>query len=91
MSFEISNLGVFDAGQQGDGKGYQIDDMIFSQSANTTGPPFSVNVASAKDGALMISVTWWPGMLGVDDEEIFIGEVCEDVGREMEEIAREHV
>ncbi|KAF7187581.1 hypothetical protein HII31_10920 [Pseudocercospora fuligena] len=87
VSFEISNLGVF----EGDEGGCRIEDMIFSQSANGTGPPFSVNVASAKDAALMLSVTWWPGMLGVDDEEEFVEEVCEDVRREMECMTKEDV
>ncbi|EME86744.1 uncharacterized protein MYCFIDRAFT_206935 [Pseudocercospora fijiensis CIRAD86] len=80
VSFEISNLGVFfdDGDNGGETKKYRVENMIFSQSANGTGPPFCVSVASAKDGALMLSVTWWEGMLGVDDEKEFIREICED-------------
>ncbi|KXT11742.1 hypothetical protein AC579_5027 [Pseudocercospora musae] len=90
VSFEISNLGAFSAQQEGEGVS-KMENMIFSQSANGTGPPFSVNVASANGGALMMSVTWWNGMLGVDDEVVFIDEVCVDVAKEMEEIAKGHV
>ncbi|USW53107.1 Putative alcohol acetyltransferase/N-acetyltransferase [Septoria linicola] len=77
-SFEISNLGVFDSSGD-EATIWTVDQMLFSQSANGTGPPLNFSVASAKSGDLTISSTWWRGMLGVSDEEDFVNEVCKRV------------
>lgn len=77
-SFEVSNLGVFDRADASSGPSEWImEQMLFSQSANGTGPPLNFNIASAKGGDLTITVTWWRGMLGVFDEEVFVEEVCD--------------
>jgi hypothetical protein len=79
VSVEISNLGAFDDGGGGGGEaeeGWRVEDLWFSQSANAVGPPLNFNVASVKGGCLRIVVTWWPGMLGLEDEEAFVAEVC---------------
>lgn len=85
-AFEMSNLGVFDGGAATT-SGWTVTDMVFSQSADaTSGAPVNVNVASIKDGALNITVTWWPGMLGVDDEQGFVVGVCASIEDQLERI-----
>lgn len=83
-SFEMSNVGTFDGRSGG---AWTVSDMVFSQSANGVGPPLNFNVASAKNGALNVVVTWWPGMLGVDGERAFVEEVCEGLLRRMEVVS----
>jgi hypothetical protein len=82
-SFGMSNLGVFDGTADGMEK-WQVTDMVFSQSADAAGTPFNVNIASAKGGSLNIGISWWPGMLGVDNENKFVEEVLEDVSSQLE-------
>ncbi|KAK5712727.1 Alcohol acetyltransferase [Elasticomyces elasticus] len=76
-SFEVSNAGAFDNAVLPSDAGWTLQDMMFSQSANALGDPFNVNVASTKGGPLAIVLTWWPGMLGVEDEEKLMDEVCD--------------
>lgn len=96
VSYEVSNVGVFSSSPQTSQEGgdrearngheekvVQVEDMLFSQSANAVGPPLNVNVASTKGGRLAVSFTWWRGMLGVEDEREFVEEVGEDVVREL--------
>ncbi|KAK3675124.1 Alcohol acetyltransferase [Recurvomyces mirabilis] len=95
-SFELSNIGVFDptmtersaAPKQDDSamSSWQVQDVVFSQSALATGATLHVNVGSAMNGPLSITMTWWPGMLGVQDEEVFVGEVLGDVVLRLESI-----
>lgn len=81
-SFSMSNLGVFSRADES--RNWNISQMSFSQSADGTGAPFNINVASVKDGPLAITITWWPGMLGVDDEGDFIEYVCERILQQLE-------
>ncbi|EGP86909.1 uncharacterized protein MYCGRDRAFT_109763 [Zymoseptoria tritici IPO323] len=83
VSFSVSNLGVLDASVAG----WQVDSMAFSQSGNGTGEPLSFSVASVGRGGMTIAVTWWPGMLGVEDEDCFVREVGRGVEKEMEAFA----
>ncbi len=87
-SFGMSNLGVFapDATTTND---LDVTQMVFSQSADGTGPPLDVNVASVKDGPLTLTMTWWPGMLGVEDEDAFAGNVLTNIVAQLERIAEE--
>ena len=90
-SFSVSNLGVFAKTTESDVTGKQdwsIEAMAFSQPADATGAPLNVNVASAEKGALVMSVTWWPGMLGVEKERAFVEEVFAVVVRQLEAISR---
>ncbi|KAK3068343.1 Alcohol acetyltransferase, partial [Teratosphaeriaceae sp. CCFEE 6253] len=76
-SFELSNAGAFEppsAATCRSESGWSVRDALFSQSANCLGPPFNVNVASTKGGPLAIVLTWWPGMLGVEDEDALMEE-----------------
>lgn len=85
-SFGMSNLGTSDADMIA-GEGWSVKDMIFSQSADGLGPPLNVNVASVQGGPLALVITWWPGMLEVDDEGEFVEEICESVVNQLELIA----
>ncbi|KAK5723901.1 Alcohol acetyltransferase [Elasticomyces elasticus] len=82
-SFEVSNAGAFDNAVPPSGAGWTLQDMMFSQSANALGDPFNVNVVSTKGGPLAIVWTWWPGMLGVDDEEKLMDEVCDGLEEQL--------
>ncbi|KAK5705082.1 Alcohol acetyltransferase [Elasticomyces elasticus] len=82
-SFEVSNAGAFDNTVPPTGAGWTLQDMVFSQSANALGDPFNVNVASTKGGPLAVVLTWWPGMLGVEDEEKLMDEVCDGLEEQL--------
>ena len=90
-SLAMSNLGVFDAGLQplSGGRTWNVEGIAFSQSADGMGAPLSINVASAQGGPLTIALTWWPGMLGVEDEQDFVTQVCATMSAELEVIAHE--
>lgn len=83
ISFEISNVGVLNCGA-GD---WEIRDLVFSQSADASGPPMSVNVASTKGGKLNLAFVWSPGALGFEDEGLFMEEVAEDIICELNNLA----
>ncbi|KAK6343474.1 hypothetical protein TWF730_011063 [Orbilia blumenaviensis] len=75
LTFEVSNLGIWDAdktghpkkeedkeGKQEDAKGgWRIDNALFSQSASVAGPAFSVNAATV-GGNMGIVVQWMEGV-----------------------------
>lgn len=84
VSFEVSNVGVLDGGSGGD---WGTRDLVFSQSADASGPPMSINVGSAKGGKLNLAFVWSPGALGVDDEAIFVEEVAKEVTSILRELA----
>lgn len=84
-SFGTSNVGTFSGQRQSD-SAWSIDEMVFSQSADATGLPLNVNVASAKGGSLNVVLTWWPGMLGVQDERQLVREICRHLERQLNEI-----
>ncbi|KAK5111997.1 hypothetical protein LTR62_004531 [Meristemomyces frigidus] len=93
-SFEISNIGVFDQAAGADTSStaeqlkqfWTVTDVVFSQSANATGVPLNINVASVLKGPLSFTATWWPGMLGVEDEKRFVEEVLADVVDQLEQM-----
>ncbi|KAI6817279.1 hypothetical protein KC332_g7064 [Hortaea werneckii] len=83
-SFSVSNVGVFEDGKPQDSAGVTSKEVSFSQSADGTGAPFNLNLASAKsDGTLNMVMTWWPGMLDVEDEGRFMEEVSERIVEEL--------
>lgn len=83
-SFSVSNVGVFKDGKPQDSAGVTIKEVSFSQSADGTGAPFNLNLASAKsDGTLNMVMTWWPGMLGVENEMRFMEEVSDHIVQEL--------
>lgn len=85
-SYEISNLVSFDP-RRGSTVSQQkttwdIEQVFFSQPANVTGCPLNFQVVSRKGGGMVITINWQVGVLGVDDEDIFV----KDVAREIEQL-----
>lgn len=93
-SYSLSNLGIFQPGL-GDGvpksekSKWQIHEMVFSQSGDATSTPLNVNVCSSKSGRFWMSTTWWPGMLGVEDEKVFIGQVLNNLTASIKSLLRQ--
>lgn len=89
VSFGISNLGVVTGVptfNTRDGRGWAVEAVAFSQSADGTGQPLNVNVASIEGGPMTLIITWWPGMLGVDDEDAFVEEVVGSIVHQLDSI-----
>lgn len=89
-SYCLSNLGALNtSAPDSDQAPWTIDDVAFSQSCNGIGPPLSFSAASTKNGALNISVTWVPGILGIelDDERPFVRDVCASIIEQLEAVA----
>lgn len=78
-SFEVSNLGVFPEDRIEGDDGWRVDDVVFSQSADAMRAPINVNICTSRQGPLNIVATWWPGMLGVEDEEALVEEMLEGI------------
>lgn len=89
-SFGMSNLGVFDGSSNtsdDSAASWTVTDMVFSQSADATGAPFNLNVASGKHGSLMLVVTWWPGMFGLEDERLFVQDTMKAVVGQLQSVS----
>ncbi|KAI7163263.1 hypothetical protein KC349_g1451 [Hortaea werneckii] len=83
-SFSVSNVGVFEDSEPQDSAAVRFRDIAFSQSADGTGAPFNLNLASTKsDGTLNMVMTWWPGMLGVENEGRFMDDVSDRIVEEL--------
>jgi hypothetical protein len=87
-SYEISNLGAFDAASSAVDNCCSITKLVFSHSANATSSPFTLSVVSIKGGSMVISVAWQPGALGVplEEEEAFIERVSKFVRDDLEQL-----
>ncbi|KAF3763944.1 hypothetical protein M406DRAFT_51078 [Cryphonectria parasitica EP155] len=84
VSFGLSNLGVFDGVVPTKNDGGEMtqtcwrgESAVVSQSGNKTGAPLNFQLLSTKSDSMGITATWWPGMLGVSDESIFVKEVMD--------------
>ncbi|EGP86971.1 uncharacterized protein MYCGRDRAFT_93624 [Zymoseptoria tritici IPO323] len=91
-SFTLSNVGSFDAPKATDPSAWSIDDMRFSQHSYPAGPVFLFNFASTKNGPLNLTLTWWPGAIGVGDDSqelAFVREMCTDIVLFLESVARD--
>ncbi|RDW85968.1 hypothetical protein BP5796_04293 [Coleophoma crateriformis] len=80
-SYEISNVGAMDIGQDkstGHMGQASITKMVFAQPGHIAGNPIAFNIASVKGGSLMCTVTWSAGALGIteNDEEWFVDQLC---------------
>jgi len=62
-SFEVSNVGVFKYAQQPIEESWRIGEMIFSQSADVCGLPFSASIVTGGDGTMNIAFSWLESML----------------------------
>jgi hypothetical protein len=92
-SFCLSNLGSLDGGADTDDPtAWRICNAIFSQSSYAAGAALLFNVASTKNGDLNMTVTWWPGVLGIgggdDEEHAFVREICTDIALHLDAVVR---
>lgn len=85
-AFGMSNLGVF-VDNRASEQGWRMTEVVFSQSADGTSAICNINVANVQDGPLAITLTWWPGMLGVDDEESFAQDVLKAIESQLERLS----
>ncbi|KAL2014372.1 hypothetical protein VTN00DRAFT_1897 [Thermoascus crustaceus] len=87
-SFTVSNIGVFKpAGQPSSPEGgepWKISRMVFSQSAEVTGPPFEVSLVTGGDGRLTMGFCWLEGVV----EEEWMEKVIEELRNTIEEVAQ---
>ena len=59
ITFELSNLGPFEAGPRGClPKGWTLQTMTFTQGAQPVGPALTANCVGVRGGALTIAITW---------------------------------
>ncbi|KAJ3540862.1 hypothetical protein NM208_g4867 [Fusarium decemcellulare] len=93
-SFEMSNVGAFDAGQgasEAGGKQAKMTKMVFTQPGHVTGPPIAFNFAAVKGGNLVYTVTWQPGALGLglseDQEEAVVEDICATLQQGFKDLA----
>ncbi|KAM0269526.1 hypothetical protein ACHAPA_004097 [Fusarium lateritium] len=70
MSWEVSNLGVFNGGASEETAGgqqrWKVESAIFTQSASVSGPALTFSAISVKGSALVVSCSWQVGV--VEDE-----------------------
>lgn len=91
-SITVSDLGTLDGStKDADSYTWTIDHVVISQSSHVAGPVLNFNIASMKDGAMTITVNWWPGMIGIDlkHERQFVGDVCSNIARGLEAVAQQ--
>ncbi|KAJ5729663.1 alcohol acetyltransferase [Penicillium malachiteum] len=97
MSYEISNLVVFDPKAGGlsetasniEPRGWDIERMIFSQPADATGSALSFQLVSMKGGDMVITLNWQLGVLGVPDEEMFVKDILAGIDAALTRICSE--
>ena len=65
FSFEVSNVGVLDSGNDP----ALIKRVIFSQSSNVIGPAYVFSLATAKGGDMAIALTWQEDILEKETAE----------------------
>jgi hypothetical protein len=67
-SYEVSNLGAFEATASKDPAGddqCEITKMVFSRPADAVGAPMGISVVSVKGGSMVISISWQPRAFGI--------------------------
>ncbi|KAF5355358.1 hypothetical protein D9758_006113 [Tetrapyrgos nigripes] len=72
---ELSNLGRFELEEEGDGTGWEIQDIVFAQCDAVVGAAIKVNVASAPSGNMAICVTWGDSAVDHGLVDAFIAEM----------------
>ncbi|KAK2592622.1 Alcohol acetyltransferase [Conoideocrella luteorostrata] len=91
FSFELSNVGVFDEPCKKiyPESGARITAMAFAQPGDVVGPPLAFNLVSVKGGALVYTVTWQSGALGLGDrsERSFVKKLCLLIDQDLSELA----
>ncbi|KAH8698960.1 alcohol acetyltransferase [Talaromyces proteolyticus] len=86
LSYEISNLGIFDPSlfaamrkSEKDNRTWEIGRVIFSQPANVTAAPLNFQIVTLKDADMVITLNWQIGVLGVPNENSFTEEILTKV------------
>lgn len=81
-SYELSNLGAFDATTAHDpvtGARCKITHIVFTRPADATAPPVSISVASVKGGSMVITISWQSGAFGIapESESAAVESLCD--------------
>ncbi|KAJ2903160.1 hypothetical protein MKZ38_010292 [Zalerion maritima] len=86
-TWEVSNIGAMDNGDEGagEGGGWAMKSSLFSQSALVLGAALGVNVAGVKGGDINVSFTWQDGIV---DTQLIEG-VRDDLERWMEGLGKD--
>jgi hypothetical protein len=69
-AFQVSNIGVLDGGVKAGEENTEratFDRVMFSTASFTSGDPYTIFVATAKNGYMTVSVGWGTSIVG--DEE----------------------
>ena len=84
-SFELSNLGVFrcSSAESSDMDQVKLVKMFFAQPGQPTSEPLSFSSATVAGGSLVYTVSWQAGALGVEDEDQFVGEICQSIEQDL--------
>ncbi|RDW74846.1 hypothetical protein BP6252_05988 [Coleophoma cylindrospora] len=90
-SYEISNVGAMDVGQDkstGHMGQASITKMVFAQPGHITSNPIAFNIISVKGGSLVCTVTWSARALGMpeNDEEWFVDQLCSSLTEGMKSL-----
>jgi hypothetical protein len=74
-SFEVSNVGVFKAGDVEEKEGWNIGRAVFSQCGAIVGVAFGASVVTGGDGCIVMAFSWSDAVVG----DGFMRSVIEDV------------
>lgn len=90
-SYEVSNIGSFDAENNSSGNGdnaARITKMAFAQPGHVSSSVMAFNLASVKGGNLIYSVTWQQGALGIgeENEDSFVHSICATIRQDLESL-----
>ncbi|KAF9869702.1 hypothetical protein CkaCkLH20_12889 [Colletotrichum karsti] len=85
-SHEVSNIGAFEDEEIGNTGKARISHFVFSQPGHVSSAPICFNISSVKHGALVYTVTWPTGALGVKEaeEERMVSLICESINSDFE-------
>ena len=77
-SFQVSNIGMFEALHDDLDRGRGVSDIIFASPGEVTGGPLKFTLVSLKGGSLRYNVCWRQGALdlGELDESQFVETLC---------------
>ncbi|POR38317.1 Uncharacterized protein TPAR_01482 [Tolypocladium paradoxum] len=81
-SFEMSNVGVFDVGRDGDAVwSARVVKAIFAQPGHVASSPIAFNIVTTKGRSMVYTATWPLGALGVpeEQEDAFMTRVCDSI------------
>jgi len=83
-SFEVSNVGVFKAGDMEGKEGWKVGRTVFSQCGAIVGAAFGVSVVTGGDGCAVMAFSWLDAVV----EDGFMGDVIEGVEEEIDKLLK---